>query len=102
LVKLALAEPGEVAGARGGRQRFELVWQPPSVSFVSDLLHNPLHAGANVYGRRPTEVVVKAGPPVKRNAPSTGITKRTPPNRAFIALRGGPRNHGDAVQKNDS
>jgi len=46
--------------------RFQLVWQFPSVSFVSDLLHNPLHAGAYVYGRRPTEVVVKAGQPVKR------------------------------------
>jgi hypothetical protein len=46
--------------------RFQLVWKLPSVSFVSDLLHNPLHAGAYVYGRRPTEVVVNAGQPVKR------------------------------------
>ncbi len=50
--------------ALGGQ--FQLVWQLPSVSFVSDLLHNPLYAGAYVYGRRPTEVVVKEGHAVKR------------------------------------
>ncbi len=46
--------------------RFQLVWQPPTVSFVSDLLHNPLYAGAYVYGRRPVEVMVKDGQVVKR------------------------------------
>lgn len=45
---------------------FQLVWKLPSVSFVSDLLHNPLHAGAYVYGRRPTEVKFKAGQAVKQ------------------------------------
>jgi DNA invertase Pin-like site-specific DNA recombinase len=46
--------------------RFGLVWQPPTMSFVSDVLRNPLYAGAYVYGRRPIEVVVKAGHAVKR------------------------------------
>jgi DNA invertase Pin-like site-specific DNA recombinase len=46
--------------------RFQLVWQRPSVSFISDLLHNPLYGGAYVYGRRPTEVVIKDGQAIKR------------------------------------
>jgi DNA invertase Pin-like site-specific DNA recombinase len=46
--------------------RFQLVWKLPSQSFVSDVLHNPLYAGAYVYGRRPMEVVVKEGQAVKR------------------------------------
>jgi DNA invertase Pin-like site-specific DNA recombinase len=50
--------------ALGGQ--FQLVWQLPSVSFVNDVLHNPLYAGAYVYGRRPIEVVVKEGQAVKR------------------------------------
>ncbi len=45
--------------ALGGQ--FLLAWQLPTVSFVNDVLHNPLYAGAYVYGRRPTEVVVKQG-----------------------------------------
>lgn len=46
--------------------RFQLVWQLPTQSFVSDVLHNPLYAGAYVYGRRAREVVVKEGRAVKR------------------------------------
>ncbi|NNF96593.1 MAG: recombinase family protein, partial [Halobacteria archaeon] len=50
--------------AIGGR--FQLVWKPPSQSFVSDVLHNPLYAGAYVYGRRPTQLVVKDGEALRR------------------------------------
>jgi DNA invertase Pin-like site-specific DNA recombinase len=50
--------------AQGGR--FRLCWQCPTMSFISDLLHNPLYAGAYVYGRRPIEVVVRDGGTVKR------------------------------------
>jgi hypothetical protein len=50
--------------ALGGQ--FQLAWKLPTVSFLSDLLQNPLYAGAYVYGRRPTEVVVKEGQAVKR------------------------------------
>ena len=50
--------------ALGGQ--WQLVWKLPTVSFVSDLLHNPLYAGAYVYGRRPTEVVIKEGQALKR------------------------------------
>ncbi|MDH3452603.1 MAG: recombinase family protein [Gammaproteobacteria bacterium] len=46
--------------------QFQLVWQLPTVSFINDVLHNPLYAGAYVYGRRPTEVVVKHGQALRR------------------------------------
>jgi len=46
-----------------------LAWKLPSISLVSDVLHNPLYAGANVYGRRPTEVVVNEGQARKRQRP---------------------------------
>ena len=46
--------------------RFQRVWQLPTLSFIKDVLGNPLYAGAYVYGRRRTEVVVKDGQAVKR------------------------------------
>ncbi|MEJ2419702.1 MAG: recombinase family protein [Exilibacterium sp.] len=46
--------------------RYQLVWQLPTMSFVSDILHNPLYAGAYVYGRRPIETVIKNGQAYKR------------------------------------
>lgn len=45
---------------------FRLVWKLPSQSFLGDMLNNPMYAGAYVYGRRPTEVVVREGQAVKR------------------------------------
>lgn len=50
--------------AIGGR--FQLVWKLPTQTFIASVLHNPLYAGAYVYGRRPTEVVMKAGQIVRR------------------------------------
>ena len=44
----------------------QLVWQLPTASFISDILHNPLYAGAYVYGRRPVEVVVRGDHVVTR------------------------------------
>ena len=49
---------------KGGQ--FQLTWQPPTLSFVNGVLHNPLYAGAYVYGRRPREVVVKQGQVIRR------------------------------------
>jgi DNA invertase Pin-like site-specific DNA recombinase len=46
--------------------RFQLVWKLPAQTFVGDVLHNPIYAGAYVHGRRPTQVVVKEGQAVKR------------------------------------
>ena len=46
--------------------RFQRVWQLPTLSFIKDVLGNPLYAGAYVYGRRRTEVVVKDGQAIKR------------------------------------
>ena len=52
--------------AIGGR--WQLIWKSPSVSFLNDLMHNPIYAGAYVYGRRPIETVIKQGQVVKRQA----------------------------------
>ena len=52
----------------GGHRR--LAWQLPTVSFIGDVLHNPLYGGAYVYGRRPVETVLEAGQGVKRRQAS--------------------------------
>lgn len=46
--------------------QFQLVWKPPSSSFVRDVVNNPFYAGAYVYGRRPVEVVIRDGQPHKQ------------------------------------
>jgi len=46
--------------------RFELRWQLPTMSFIKDVLSNPLYAGAYVYGRRPIKVIIKDGQTIKR------------------------------------
>jgi DNA invertase Pin-like site-specific DNA recombinase len=45
---------------------FRLEWKLPSPSFLGDILNNPMYAGAYVYGRRPSEVVVRDGQALKR------------------------------------
>jgi len=44
---------------------YQLVWKLPSPSFIANVLHNPLYAGAYVYGRRPVKVKLVDGEPVK-------------------------------------
>ena len=41
----------------GGSWR--LVWQLPTHSFIDDMLRNPWYAGAYVWGRRPTQIVLE-------------------------------------------
>jgi len=45
----------------------KIEWQLPTQSFVSSVLHNPVYAGAYVYGRRPTEMILKDGRLRKRS-----------------------------------
>lgn len=45
--------------------QFQITWKLPASSFVRDVINNPFYAGAYVYGRRPTEVVVRDGQPHK-------------------------------------
>ena len=52
---------------RSGLQKGELTWSRPNRVTLSNLLHNPIYAGAYVYGRRPTELRRK-----KPGRPSTG------------------------------
>jgi len=50
--------------SKGGH--FQITWQLPVQTFIASVLHNPIYAGAYVYGRRPTEVVMKEGRVVRR------------------------------------
>ena len=60
------------------RGRFELRWQLPTMSFVKDVLSNPLYAGAYVYGRRPIKVVIKEGQTIKRKRSANPILAPSP------------------------
>ncbi|MCP4044525.1 MAG: recombinase family protein [Gammaproteobacteria bacterium] len=65
--------------AMGGR--FQLVWQLPTQTFIASVLHNPIYAGAYVYGRRPTEVVMKEGQVVRRQG------RTLPPEQAKVFIK---------------
>jgi DNA invertase Pin-like site-specific DNA recombinase len=43
-----------------------IMWQLPTISYVSGLLHNPFYAGAYTYGRRQTQIECKDGEIVKK------------------------------------
>ena len=47
-------------------ERFQLVWQLPTMGFIKDVLGDLLYAGAYVYGRRPIKLIVKDGQAMKR------------------------------------
>jgi DNA invertase Pin-like site-specific DNA recombinase len=70
----------EVPVNKSVRDRMTIVWQLPSQSFISDVLHNPFYAGAYTYGRRPCETVMKDGRLVKRQ----GKMLRAEDCRVFI------------------
>ena len=38
-----------------GLNKGDLVWHRPNRVTLSNLLHNPIYAGAYAYGRRPTD-----------------------------------------------
>lgn len=40
---------------RSGLGKGDLQWRRPNRVTLSPLLHNPIYAGAYVYGRRPTD-----------------------------------------------
>jgi len=52
---------------RGGLSKGELEWRRPNRITLGNMLHNPIYAGAYVYGRRPTDPRKK-----KPGRPSTG------------------------------
>ena len=54
----------------------QLYWQLPTVSFISNVLHNPLYAGVYTWGRRPTEVTVKDGRTIKRSGEHSTCRRR--------------------------
>jgi len=62
------------------RARQPVVFQMPRQSFIASVLHNPFYAGAYAWGRRPTEVVWRAGVLRKRQAAASAPEKA----RVFI------------------
>jgi DNA invertase Pin-like site-specific DNA recombinase len=58
---------------RLGLQKGDLKWNRPNRPTLSNLLHNPIYAGAYVYGRRPTDPRRK-----KPGRPATGRTVAKP------------------------
>jgi DNA invertase Pin-like site-specific DNA recombinase len=64
LVKNSIQMPHRI---RGGIRKGELEWRRPNRVTLSNLLHNPIYAGAYAYGRRPTDPRKK-----KPGRPSTG------------------------------
>jgi Site-specific recombinases, DNA invertase Pin homologs len=58
---------------RTGLDKGELVWRRPNRPSLGNLLHNPIYAGAYVYGRRPTDPRKK-----KPGRPATGRTVAKP------------------------
>jgi len=67
-----------VTQARGGTQ--VVLFQPPRLTFIGDVLHNPFYAGAYVWGRHPVEAVWRDGQLRKRRAPAV------PPEQARVFL----------------
>lgn len=67
-----------VTQARGGTQ--VVVFQPPRLSFIGDVLHNPFYTGAYVWGRHPVEVVWRDGQLRKRRRTAV------PPEQARVFL----------------
>lgn len=70
LVKCKVQMPHRV---RGGLHKGELEWRRPNRVTLSNMLHNPIYAGAYVYGRRPTDPRKK-----KPGRPSTGRVSVNP------------------------
>lgn len=59
--------------ARGGK--FKIVFQLPTVTWVSEVLHNPFYAGAYVYGRRPMMTVWENGLLKKRQGAALPLSE---------------------------
>ena len=68
-----------VTQARGGTQVVR--FQPPRLTFIASVLHNPFYAGAYVWGRHPVEVIWRDGQLRKRRKPPV------PAEQARVFLR---------------
>jgi DNA invertase Pin-like site-specific DNA recombinase len=66
---------------RRGNGKNTIEWQLPTLTFVGSILKNPIYAGAYVYGRKPTKMVVSEGRIVKR----TG--RVLPPEECRVFIR---------------
>jgi DNA invertase Pin-like site-specific DNA recombinase len=71
----------ELPVSKPRRAQLSVVFQVPRHSFIASVLHNPFYAGAYAWGRRPTEVVWRAGVLRKRQ------TAALAPEQARVFLR---------------
>jgi hypothetical protein len=71
---------------RRGNGSNRIEWQLPALTFIRSILHNPIYAGAYVYGQRQKKMLVSNGLIVKR----TGNLLRPEECRVFI------RNHHES------
>lgn len=51
----------EVPVNKYGAAKASLAWRLPAQTFIPSVLHNPIYAGAYVYGRRPIEKILENG-----------------------------------------
>ena len=61
--------------------KHQIIFKLPTHSFVSQVLRNPFYAGAYVYGRRPWEIVLIEGRPVRRQG------RELPPEEARVFIQ---------------
>ena len=66
---------------RRGNGKNTIEWQVPTLTFIGSILKNPIYAGAYVYGRKPTQIVVSEGRIVKRAATAL------PPEECRVFIR---------------
>ena len=71
---------------RRGNGKVTIEWQLPAMTFIRSMLHNPIYAGAYVYGRNPVKMAVHDGRVVKR------IGRVLPPEECRVFIR----NHHEA------
>ena len=74
-------EQGIALPVNAYRGKPTIVFKPPTYGFLSSVLHNPIYAGAYVYGRRPQEIRVQDGILKKRQLAPVA------PERARVFLR---------------
>jgi hypothetical protein len=65
---------------RRGNGKTRIDWQLPAQTFIRSILHNPIYAGAYVYGQRQGELTLRDGQIVKRQ----GASRRPEECRVFI------------------
>src|SRR5207302_9106407 len=65
-----------------GLRKGDLLWKEPTESMIIEILHNPAYAGAFVYGRRPTNPILR-----KAGRRGSGVVRK--PMEEWVTLQQG-------------